>query len=362
MIQNNHQHRDLLIVGFGIAGAVLAWNWVKQFGKTALIVDDCPRSNASRAAAGILNPVTGKRLVKSWNVDALLPVARETYRWIERDLDTRFFHDKIIRRLYQSEEEKNRWFKRSKQAHYQSFLGQTHLPESLSAPIHDELGSFDILGVGNLDTDTFLDTMISWATDQELLVKSGFRHEDLQLYENHVEWNSIHFEQVIFCEGYQVSKNPWFNWLPFKPAKGEILTIEGLGINSNLIFSKHKWLLPTGADTCIAGSTWSWDHLNELPTPQGRSALLQGLRFMLGDTEHLNIVEHRAGIRPCSHDRFPYLGTHPTEPRLRIFNGFGSKGALITPLLAKEMSRFLINGTAFNPDADIKRVIDRYPS
>ncbi len=354
------EHRDILIVGFGIAGAMFAWNWVQRRGKTALVVDNSPKTNASRAAAGILNPVTGKRLVKSWNVDALLPEARSSYREIEKTLSTQFFHDKTIRRIYQSEEEQKRWVKRSKQAHYQSFLGATYAPNTLPDPLNDELGSFDIVGVGNLDTDPFLDSMQKWAKERSLLCECDFHHNSLEVEPNRISWEGYTFDHVVFCEGYQVQKNPWFNWLPFNHAKGEILTLQGLGLPSDRIISKHKWLLPTGNDQYIAGSTWSWDHLNEEKTPQGKSALLQGLRAMLGETNTIDIVEHRAGIRPCTRDRFPYLGTHPQQSNLHLFNGFGSKGALLSPLMAKEFTDTILTGKAFNEEADIKRVIDHF--
>jgi len=355
-----HNHRELLIIGYGIAGAMMAWNWVHRLGKSALVIDNCPTSNASRAAAGILNPVTGKRLVKTWNVDALLPEARNSYREMEVVLGCQFYHEKIIRRIYQSEEEQQRWVKRSRQEHYQSFLGETYPPNKLPSPLHDELGSFDILGVGNLDTDLFLDCMQGWALDRGILCNDQFRHEDLSVSSERIRWKDFTFDRVVFCEGYQVKNNPWFNWLPFNPAKGEILTLKGLGFEIDRIISKHKWLLPLGSDHYISGSTWSWEHLNETPTPQGKSALLSGLKAMLGDTENLNIVEHRAGIRPCSRDRFPYLGTHPNHENMHLFNGFGSKGALLSPLMAKEFSNFLTNGSPFNQEADIKRVIDHF--
>ena len=356
------EHREVLVVGYGVAGAMFTWNWVQKLGRSALVVDNCPSSNATRAAAGILNPVTGKRLVKSWNVDALLPTARETYRQIEETLNVSCYHDKTIRRIYQSEEEVLRWQKRSRQEHYQSFLGDTYEPNTLPDPLHDELGSFDILGVGNLDTDRFLDAMIQWATDRKVLTNATFEHANLQVGDTGIQYGDVTFDHVIFCEGYQVRENPWFNWLPFNHAKGEILTFDGLGIEVDRIISKHKWLLPMGDDRYISGSTWSWDHLNEEQTPQGKSALLQGLKAMLGDTSDLNIIEHRAGIRPCTRDRFPYLGTHPEYKNLHIFNGFGSKGALLTPLMSQEFSNYLATGEPFNAEADIKRVIDHYKS
>jgi len=52
---------DFLIVGQGLAGSLMAWE-LMQRGKTVLIVDN-GLENASRVAAGLINPVTGMRFV-----------------------------------------------------------------------------------------------------------------------------------------------------------------------------------------------------------------------------------------------------------------------------------------------------------
>lgn len=61
-----------LIVGQGIAGSVLAWTLLQRGAKVQL-ADPKLRSSSSRVAAGIINPVTGKRFVKSWNFDLFYP-------------------------------------------------------------------------------------------------------------------------------------------------------------------------------------------------------------------------------------------------------------------------------------------------
>jgi glycine/D-amino acid oxidase-like deaminating enzyme len=167
--------------------------------------------------------------------------------------------------------------------------------------------------------------------------------------------------RVVFCEGYKIAQNPWFSWLPFEPAKGEILTLSGVTLETEDILSKQKWVLPIDQGRFIAGSTWSWDLLDETPTHQGKSALLQGLKKMLGDTEALTVHEHRAGVRPCTKDRKPLIGVHPHHPALHVFNGFGSKGSLMVPLMARQYASCIANRTTFDNEANLKRVIDRFP-
>lgn len=355
------KHLDFIIVGFGIAGALLSYRLREKLGKTVLAIDPCPEVISSRAAAGILNPVTGKRLVKSWRVEDMLPAARKIYREIEKNLGATFYYNKTIRRIYQSEEELKRWNKRIDQPIYQSFLGKQFEANTMPEEIQDPLGSFEIRGVGNLNTDHFLDVMIDWATEQEILLKETFVHEGLSITENGVKWKDWSANHVVFCEGYQVSGNPWFKWLPMSPAKGEILTLSGIDLGTTDILSKQKWVLPIEDGKFISGSTWSWDHLNEEPTHQGKSGLLQGLSKMIRSPDSLTIHAHRAGVRPCTDDRHPYNGKHPEYPQLSVFNGFGSKGALMTPLLCNEFTDHLLNDVPLDPEADIKRVIDHYP-
>ena len=65
---------DYLIVGQGIAGSVLAWT-LHQRGHHVLILDDPALPSASKASAGIFNPLTGKKLNRTWKADEIFPFA-----------------------------------------------------------------------------------------------------------------------------------------------------------------------------------------------------------------------------------------------------------------------------------------------
>lgn len=55
---------DYLIIGQGICGTMLSWNLFRE-GKKVLVIDDGNEHTPSRAAAGIINPVTGRRYAYS---------------------------------------------------------------------------------------------------------------------------------------------------------------------------------------------------------------------------------------------------------------------------------------------------------
>ena len=62
---------DYLVVGQGLAGSVLTGAlWLQ--GRTVAVVDEDHRQAASLAAAGIINPITGKRLNRPERLDEYL--------------------------------------------------------------------------------------------------------------------------------------------------------------------------------------------------------------------------------------------------------------------------------------------------
>src|SRR6185436_13422159 len=70
---------DAIILGHGLAGATLAWH-LRWRGWRVLVVDRDEAVTSSKVAAGIVTPVSGRRVARSWRVDEFLPVAGEFYR------------------------------------------------------------------------------------------------------------------------------------------------------------------------------------------------------------------------------------------------------------------------------------------
>src|SRR5436189_5620437 len=70
---------DYLIIGQGISGSFLCHE-LEKAGLSFLVIDEYRPYSASRIASGIINPVTGRRIVKTWMIDELLPFAWEAYK------------------------------------------------------------------------------------------------------------------------------------------------------------------------------------------------------------------------------------------------------------------------------------------
>src|SRR4051812_15632298 len=69
---------DYLIVGQGLCGTFLSYYLLKA-GKKVIIVDKSNAFTASKVASGVINPVTGRRIVRTWRIEELLPFAFDAY-------------------------------------------------------------------------------------------------------------------------------------------------------------------------------------------------------------------------------------------------------------------------------------------
>lgn len=153
--------------------------------------------------------------------------------------------------------------------------------------------------------------------------------------------------------------NPWFNWLPLTPAKGETLILECPTLNlPRAIYHHRKWLLPYGNHTFRLGATFDSNDATSEPTTAGARALLDAARSFIAPQHALTVKQHYAGLRPSTKDIRPFIGDHPTEAGLHIFNGLGSKGASLAPELIRQFLAHLLGGQPLDPEIDIARFVE----
>ena len=342
-----------LIIGQGLAGSLLAFELIKKGAEVIVVSADLPYS-ASRVAAGILNPVTGKRLALSWQYKDFFEVAKQHYQELEILLGGTFFQEMPLLRCFQNDAEIEAFEKRKQQSEFSPWLGQRCPPGSFGGYLKDDKGSFTILGAAALDTKKFVELSRRWLKKNNRILETELQYQDLKVQEGGVTWKGECYERVIFCEGYRIKDNPWFRSCPLELAAGEIQTLD---VESSLppgILNAGKWLRPMENGQYLAGATYNWDQLESPPNKKSEMEMEKGLNQLL--QEKPTVVQRNTGIRPIVKDRRPIMGTHPNFPQVSVFNGLGSKGSLMAPLLAKQLSEvFLINGKKLHPEVDVMR-------
>ena len=352
--------RDALILGQGLAGTVLAWTLLQR-GWDLAVVDDGHGSSSSRVAAGLINPVTGRRLVKTSDADRLLPAAEAFYDSLSRQLGTGpLLHPLPMWRLFRSQLEVEAWDRRCADPGYRAYLGERLPAGSLGRGVVDPLGSGLQRRTAYLDVPGLLDPSARAFSSQGRLTRADVQPFDIRPRDGYVECGGLLAARAILCQGHRAMDGPWFGWLPFQPAKGELLTLETDEALPQGALNAGRWLLPLGSGRFRFGATYDWTSRDQEPTPAGRATLLDDLPHVI-QLPDARLVAHRAGVRPAMRDNAPVMGRHPRHPELWIFNGFGSKGALQIPGCAAAMADRLEGGQSLPARLDVGRYAHQSP-
>jgi glycine oxidase len=342
---------DYLVVGQGLAGSLLAC-LLQMEGKNVLVIDNGHRTAASLSAAGIMNPITGKRLNRPLLVDRLLQEAFTTYPLVEQFLGSAFFRQRTVLRLLQSREEQQQWTAHLQSGDYAKYLGSVDCPQTTAS--EKWFGGFEIALAGRLDVTAFIRQTRDRFAAMGQLDESEFDYHELRFSRNRVSWRGSEAKAVIFCEGYQLRRNPFFDSIELNPAKGEILTLRAPNFTDDRIIQRGKWLFRSATDEIKAGTTYRWDGLDETPTRQAREEIEQSIR-VFSDFD-FEVVNQTAGVRPVIRvDNRPVVGCHPENQRLAILNGLGSKGVLQAPFASRQLIGSLERGESIHPDFDVCR-------
>src|SRR6266498_214951 len=72
---------DYLIIGQGICGTWLSWYLTKE-NRSFIVIDKNELVTPSKVSAGIINPVTGRRMVRVWMAEKILSFAHNAYNEI----------------------------------------------------------------------------------------------------------------------------------------------------------------------------------------------------------------------------------------------------------------------------------------
>ena len=356
--ESDYPDIDYLIVGQGLAGSILAWQ-LAQTGCRIQLIDNDHHQSSSMVAAGLVNPVTGKRLVLSDDTPRHLDAALSTYQAIADEFQQRFFHPLKMLRLLKDENQKIDLNKRLKDIKYQRYIGKVYSANS-QEPFSDEYGSFLQHQTGFLDIPGLLAALKKYFHEKGLYQAVKLSYPEIQFSKGLVNFQQIHARKIIFCEGHQGAKNPWFDCLPFQLAKGEILTLKSPRLKTDKIINRANWLIPTSDNTFRTGANNQWQFNDDMPTSSGRQTVENNFRNLFRQPVDYQITAHQAGIRPATRDKQPFIGSHPVENRVMIFNGFGARGSMTIPYYAKRMVEHLINQMPLPTEADINRYSDRY--
>jgi len=324
---------NTLIVGQGLAGSLLGIELI-QLGQKILVIDDNHKTSSTKIAAGMMNPIKGKRLAKLWNSKKDQDLVIAYYQSLEKKLKTTFLHKHRLIRFLSKDMELQAYKKKRKDPDYIPYL-QDIPNHSLYSTVCDP-GKYQFIThpVYQVDTQALLSATKAFLQKNKSYLESDFEYDDLKLNPGSVSWQTYQAKQLFFCEGARGCNNPYFKHLTFENAMGEILEIECSGLPEKTILNHGKWLCPMGNGHYKYGTTSYWED-TENARRQSENSLKTSLEHFLKKPYHLNTVLH--GTRPVLKSRTPYVGYHPSHSNIGMINGLGGQGLSLAPTIISNL-------------------------
>ncbi|GIV26554.1 MAG: FAD-dependent oxidoreductase [Bacteroidia bacterium] len=345
---------DVIIVGSGIAGINLAWEFYHR-NISFVIISQPKLSQSSLIAPGVWNPIVFKRITTTWNASLLINELYRFYNRIENLLQKNLIQNLKIWHVLNSHDEEKLWIQKAEM--YPRFLNSIQTFENqYHSGLKKDIKVGEVIQCGRLNTSEYIYYSIKFFENQNWFIESFFYPDLLYIKENQIEYDSIRAKHIVFCEGYKVKDNPFFSFVPLKPAKGEIIEIETKNniLPENTILHKHISIIPNGHHKYLIGSNYDWENLNDEPTEGVKQKFLKEFEELF-DVDY-EVIGHYAGVRPAA-DRRPILGHHPEYKNLWIFNGLGTKGIMLSPYCSKILAEAIFNGKCIDDEINVTRFL-----
>ena len=342
---------DYIILGQGICGSWMGYNLLKE-GKTIMVIDNEAPFTASRIASGVINPVTGRRVVKTWMIDEIMNYAADAYKAFEEAHNTKIISETNILSFHATQQMKD-----AHDTRLPNQLDYLHIPENESqweAYFNYRFGITEVSPSWLVDMPSFVLHARETFIKNNSYLKDDFKWEDCIITNDYVEYKGIKASTIICCDGAACAEdNPYFTLLPYAKNKGEVLILSIPDLPRNHIYKQNITITPWKDDLFWVGSSYEWNFSDDKPSATFRIKTELQLQQWL--KLRYSVREHISALRPANLERRPFAGIHPHHPRVAILNGMGTKGCSLSPFFANQLTQHLVHGTPITPEADVNR-------
>ncbi len=307
------------------------------------VIDAPHLSTSSKVAAGLINPIVLKRLKLVAGADSYLNLALPFYRDLNGKSAREILHEIPIAHIFQTTGKLNDWNEKAANPAFKRYLGEITKNQSTSliAP----------LGLGLMNDTSWVDTTALLKYHEENIPK-GSGIDYIEVKPQDLSKLSEQYKHVIICNGHLLRLLlPNFDTI-FTPTRGEVMVIETDGdLPADRIIHGPVFILPLGDGRYKVGATYHWDTLADQPTDDGITKLKTDLEKIYSGS--YKVVRHEAGVRPNTRDRKPILGH--IKDNIYCFNGLGSRGVLMAPLLAEQLLNHILLNTPLEDSVNLAR-------
>ncbi|WP_457654016.1 NAD(P)/FAD-dependent oxidoreductase [Rhodocaloribacter sp.] len=350
---------DVIIVGGGLAGAAAAL-YLSEAARVLVLEAERPAAGASGAAAGLANPLMARRARPVWRMEAALSALRET---LDRAGATALFRPGILRPAFDARQAEAFVEAADAHPHRARWLSPGAVRERFPAVAAPEGGLYISTG-GALAVPAFVRAMLAAAERNGAAVRTGARVTAWGEADDHAfvtfteggETVRRTAGRVLLALGADFSRFPELARLHLHPVKGQVVrvAIPGETLDALPHLSGSGYVVCEDA-ALVVGSSFEHRFTDRRPSPEQTAAILTKAARMLPALRRARVLEESAGVRVgVPGTRLPMVGPLPGRRRVWVFTGLGSKGLLMTPLLARELPRFFARPETIPPRVRVR--------
>jgi glycine/D-amino acid oxidase-like deaminating enzyme len=338
---------DVIIAGGGIAGACAAV-YLSRVSRVLLLEAHTPASGASGVAAGMVNPLMGRRSRPVWRMPEALDAFHELLNLT--GVTGLYTRRNVLRPVMEAEQV--RWFQ-------EAAAGFPEHAQWLSAEaVHERYpdirapsGAILITSGGALTAPAFVQLLLQAAarSGAEIRTDTGVNGWGESQEGAWVEVQMagtverLHARRVVLALGSDWSDFPELTRLNLHHVKGQVVrTTRPSGIAWNALpHLAGKGYIVIEEDSLVIGSSFEHTFKDVRPSRKRSYQLIGAAAYMLRNELSVDILEETAGIRvEVPGTRLPMVGPLPGREHVWLFTGFGSKGLLLGPVLARDLSTY----------------------
>ncbi|MEQ9092096.1 MAG: FAD-dependent oxidoreductase [Balneola sp.] len=344
---------DFCILGAGLAGLSVAKEISSNPDVSVIVID--PHGiggGASGSPIGLANPATGRFATKSWKAEESIEAIQSNLEKVSPFSSEKFFSrsgvmrpamdSKIARRMKENLES-NKW-----PVDWCEWLSEDEI-KTRFPNLHSEHGG------------VWVSTGITVAIPKYLQALSRYlKRNGVQVLDNKKfgldrssdSWNfnlsddtQLEAEHLITTAGIKTKEFDFWKELPLHPVKGQVAIFECEdSFPFKAAISALGYFASLDSKTFVAGSTYEHNFTHEEVDMQGKQYIEKRMLRVIPQLKgKYRLIDQWSGVRASTPDRMPIIGLHPSIENCSVFAGLGSKGLLYSSLLAKEISRLLID-------------------
>jgi glycine/D-amino acid oxidase-like deaminating enzyme len=164
-----------------------------------------------------------------------------------------------------------------------------------------------------------------------------------------VDGDSIAAEHCVLAVGAHLGA--WFPELNIRPTGGALLVVDAGALELNAATSAGGHIAPIDERRWVAGATW-WhdDEFETVDDAQAAASIVERVKHLvprIGELERVAVWRGERAVH--ANDRRPLVGEVPGQRGLYVCGGFGSKGLLWSPLMARALADSIV-GRARPPE------------